>query len=574
MGFSKSAFRNPGLAIPETHLEEAAPAYSREDLLASRFRVARVLPYQRSSPPFVGNLSLAIFSGLLLVFAFPDWSLWSLGWVGTAPLIMAVVREQRFWRCLVLGTLTGTVFYIGSSSWVTYSMHNYGGIPLWLCYVILIVLSAGMGIFTGLFAAVAGLSVKRWGSSAVLAAPMFWVGGEWARIKVTGVGWNALGYSQAFQPAVIQVSRIGGVYLVSAIMVAASTSLVYGLVHLEKRRGIVVLTLAGVIALGSLLYGESLRPSGGKPVESTAAALVIQPNIPIDGPWEDPRFVDEMTKRHLQLSEQAIQEDKRSKSARAESTRIQLVIWPESTMNFAWDRDADLRRRVGEFTRRNQVYLLMNSWGFPAEPTSPESIYNSAMLVGPSGDRLFEYDKIALVPFGEFVPGRGWLPFAKQIHALVGDLTPGSEIRVSDAAGAKLGTTICFETTRPDIARRMRLEGATEFIQLSNELWFGRTAAPRQMLAHSILRAVENNTELIRSTNSGLSARVDAFGIVHDETPILATETRVWPLQTSEGYGGTTFYARHGDLFAGACLILSIVTPAAALIWRKKEDQD
>jgi len=321
------------------------------------------------------------------------------------------------------------------------------------------------------------------------------------------------------------------------------------------------------------LYGESLRPGGQKPA-STSAALVIQPNIPIDGPWEDSTFIGEMTQRHLQLSKQAIQEDKSSKQPRPESPRIQLVIWPESPMNFAWDRDAELRRRVEEFTQRNQVYLLMNSWGFPADSTTAETVYNGAIVIGPSGDRLFEYDKIALVPFGEFVPGRGWLPFAKQIHALVGDITPGSEIRVSDAAGAKLGTSICFETTRPDIARRMRLEGATEFVQLSNELWFGRTAAPRQMLAHSILRAVENNTELIRATNSGLSARVDGFGIVHDETPMLATETRVWPLETTEGQRSTTFYTRHGDLFAGACLVLSIVTPAVAVIWRKKEDQD
>src|SRR5215212_4059377 len=129
----KSAIRNPQSAIRTPHLEEAAPpVYAREDLLAARFRVAKILPYQQSHTPFISNLSLAIFSGLLLVFAFPDWNLWSLGWVGTAPLVMAVVREHRFRRSFLLVSVTGTIFYIGSSHWVTHSIHNYGGVPLWL----------------------------------------------------------------------------------------------------------------------------------------------------------------------------------------------------------------------------------------------------------------------------------------------------------------------------------------------------------------------------------------------------------------------------------------------------------
>src|SRR6266404_3436905 len=243
------------------HSEEAVPpVYAREDLLAARFRLAKVLPFQQSAP-FISNLSLAIFSGLLLVFAFPDWNLWSLGWVGTAPLIMAIVRERKFWRSLLLGTVTGTIFFAGSSHWVTYSMHHYGDIPLWQCYIILIIFSATLGVFTGLFAGALGLTIKRFGGWAILAAPVIWATSEWLRLQATGMGSNPLGYSQAFQPAVIQVARLGGVYLVSAIMVAASTALVFAVVYLERRRGIVVLTAAGLIAIAAVLYGESLRPS-------------------------------------------------------------------------------------------------------------------------------------------------------------------------------------------------------------------------------------------------------------------------------------------------------------------------
>src|ERR1051325_119944 len=245
--------------------EAMPPVYAREDLLAARFRVARVLPYQPARAPFVSNLLLSVFSGLLMIFAFPEWNWWSLGWVGAAPLVMAVVRERRFWGAFLLGWTTGTIFYMGSSYWVTYSMHHYGDIALWLSYVILLILSATLGIFTALFAGLFALVIKRFGGWAILAAPVLWAASEWLRLQISGVGWNALGYSQAFQPSVIAISRFGGVYIVSALLVAASTALVFGVIYLERRRGLVVLTTAILLAVIAVIYGERLRAT--RPIE-------------------------------------------------------------------------------------------------------------------------------------------------------------------------------------------------------------------------------------------------------------------------------------------------------------------
>ena len=538
---------------------------------------------------------MAIFSGVLLVFAFPEWNLWSLGWVGTAPLIMAVVRERRFWRSLFLGSVSGTVFYAGSSQWVMHSMHRYGGIPMWVCFIILIVFSATLGVFTGLFGAALAASVKRFGGWAMLAAPLIWAASEWVRLEVTGVGWNALGYSQAFQPAVIQVARWGGVYIVSALMVTAGTALVFAVVYLEQRRGIVILTVAGAIAIVAVLYGESLRPTSDEP--GSILAAVVQPNIPIDGSWDDPRFVDGMTLRLIQLSERAVQdlkdESSSSDSARQNAdapsaantkrnnggTGFGIVIWPEAPMNFEYDRDERLRRKLAEFTRQNNVYLLINSWGFDSagvdgSPGKQQSAgqYNSAVLISPSGEKTAEYDKLALVPFGEFVPARGWLPFMDRIPALVSDVLPGKDLKLIEAAGARLGPSICFEVTRPDLARRMRLEGATAFVQLSNELWFGASSMPRQMLAEGVFRAVENGVDLVRVTNSGLSARISSYGIVSGETPQLETATRVWKIKSVEEArsADTTFYTRRGDVFVIACAILSLVLFIASFIRRRE----
>jgi apolipoprotein N-acyltransferase len=421
----------------------------------------------------------------------------------------------------------------------------------------------------------------------MLAAPVVWAGSEWARLVVTGVGWNALGYSQAFQPAVIQSARWGGVYLVSAIMVAASTALVFSVVYLEHRRGVVVLTLAGALAVASVLYGESLRSASDQPGSITVAA--IQPNIPIDGAWDDPNFVDQMMLRLISLSERAVQDfqdqgsssnaekqngDSTTNTGRNGSAGIDLVIWPESPMSFEYDRDEALRRGLAEFTRRNNVYLLMNSWGFPdrlGEGQPSEGQYNSAVVISPSGEKTTEYDKMALVPFGEFVPARGWIPFMDRIPALVADIAPGKELKLIDAAGARLGASICFEVTRPDLARRMRLGGATSLVQISNELWFGASSEPRQMLAEAVFRAVENGVELVRVTNSGLSARISSYGIVSGETPLLEIATRVWKIKSVEEARDNelTFYTRRGDVFAVGCVIASLVLFVASFVRKR-----
>ncbi|HKV38127.1 MAG TPA: apolipoprotein N-acyltransferase [Blastocatellia bacterium] len=547
--------------------DAAPPALSRADLLAARFGVVKVLNYQRAGTPFVSNISLAILSGLLLVFAFPDWNFWSFGWIAVAPLIMASAREQRFWSALLLGLITGTIFYVGSSYWVDYSIHNYGGVPLWLCYVIDVVGAGALAIFTGLFAGTLARAIARFGGWAILLAPVLWAASEWGRLKVTGMGWNALGYSQAFQPSVIQSARWGGVYLVSALLVSVNAALVFAMIYLERRRGVVVLTIAGIIAAANLLHGQSLRQ---KPdLKGSISVGVVQPNIPIDGDWSNPAFVSSMVERHLKLSEQLLSQAGTQNPNGAAGANLRVLIWPESPMPLEYDRDPDLRDQLARFTRGHGVYLILNSW----ESAGGKDLFNSAIVIGPAGGKVSEYDKIALLPYGEYVPGRDWIPFMKRVTALVGDVTPGKALTLSDVAGARLGTFICFEVTRPDIAREMRRQGASALIQLSNEAWFGPTAAPRQVLAEAVFRAVENNVELIRSTNSGESARIDRRGNVYAVTSGFEATTRTWQIKTAEEarLDSLTFYTRRGDVFAAASTCASILVLILAFLPRRAD---
>jgi apolipoprotein N-acyltransferase len=164
-----------------------------------------------------------------------------------------------------------------------------------------------------------------------------------------------------------------------------------------------------------------------------------------------------------------------------------------------------------------------------------------------------------------------------RIPALVGDITPGISFTVSDVAGAKIGTAICFEATRPDIGRQFRGEGVSALVQTSNELWFGPTSAPRQMLQHAVFRAVENGVDLVRVTNSGLSARINSYGVVETETPLFQADAQVWRIKTVDETAGEglTFYTRHGDIFAitSAALGLAFVVASAAPFLRKRDEQ-
>jgi apolipoprotein N-acyltransferase len=572
-------------------------------MLAAKMGRARVVQYQGARPPFLSNISLAILSGLLLVFSFPDWSFSTLAWIGVAPLILASARERRTWRSFLLGLVTGTVFYLGSSYWVTYSMRHYGGMPLWASYLAGVLIAMILALFTGLFSMVLSRSVSRFGGWAILAAPVLWAASEWGRLQITSMGWNSLGYSQAFDPLLIQSARFGGVYLTSSLLVAVSAALVFAMVYIEKPRGLIVFTLAGALAAANLLYGYRIRSEPDQPGSITLG--VVQPNFPISGDWENPQFVNNMLELQFKLSAELIEgtseaAPKDDAPAPGSQTRgaepaapadvggrsrtgptgagpekgdraIRVIVWPESPIPLEYDRDPIFQQKVSMFARRKDVYVLLNTWESPDE----SGLRNSAIAVSPAGDKICEYDKIALLPYGEFVPGKGWLPFMDRVSAVVGDVTPGKAPTLCGIAGASIGSIICFEATRPDLSRLIRLMGATSIVQLSDEAWFGPSSAAKQMLAHAVFRAVENNVDVIRSTNSGMSARISRLGTIQGTTPMFETAARRWQIKSTDdarlsaSADSLTFYTKHGDVFAVGCVATSILIFALGFIPEK-----
>ncbi len=233
--------------------------------------------------------------------------------------------------------------------------------------------------------------------------------------------------------------------------------------------------------------------------------VAVQPNVPMTM-VKSTQEMKALLELHLSLSINAL----KSCSGSYEQN---LVIWPESPMNFTYGNDSAFRELVTKFSLENNAYLLFNS----LEPAPDNGSYNSALLINGNAP-ITQYDKIRLMPFGEYVPLPQWLPGASLITGIVGEFIPGDKYTLMGVGNYRAGVFICIESAYPSIARRMTNKGANLLINISNDGYLGPTAVMRQHLANTVFRAVENGRPLLRVTNTGISARIDPDGRIEDQT--------------------------------------------------------
>lgn len=483
---------------------------------------------------------------LLLIFSFPNFELWFLAWIALVPLLVVTGRQPAPLRAFVLGWAAGTVFFYTTCYWLTYSMIHYGGLPTVVAYALLIPGAVVIGIFPGLALMLVSLAIKRWGDWAVLLAPVFWTAFEWVRLGVTGQLWNALGYSQAFQTMLIQPAGWGGVYAVSFLIVAINAALALVVMKRTLRTAVAAFFIAAAVFF--VIVGSKVEPYpefNSDPVMSLCV-VAVQPNVPMTLV----KSVDEMAElldRHLSLSKKGLESCTGANERR-------FVIWPESPMNFTYANARAFQELVTRFSLENNAYLLFNS----LEPAPAGGSYNSALLINGNAP-ITQYDKIRLMPFGEYVPLPQWLPGASLITGLVGEFTPGSSYTLMGVGNYHAGVFICIESAYPWIARRMTNEGADVLINISNDGYLGPTAVMRQHLANAIFRAVENGRPLLRVTNTGISAQITADGRIADQTGAFQPDVRVWRYSPSQA---NTFYTKYGDLFVYLCATIAAILSA------------
>ena len=497
--------------------------------------------------------SAAGATALLLILSFPNFELYPLAWIALVPLLVVIAKHPSPRRAFILGWISGTVFFYATCYWLTYSMIHYGGLPAALAYVLIIGPTVIVGIFPGLFALMLALSVKKWGLWALLLAPILWTAFEWTRLGVTGQLWNALGYSQAYHWYLTQPARWGGVYAVSFLIVAINS--IVALLILRRTRwttGATAFVLVAVVFVMLASQGTMMMAYRLKSLDREVNVIAVQPNVPMTA-VKSLRETNELLERHFSLTTRALQ-------SLGDRPGPRLVIWPESPMNFAYSTDSVLQERLANFAKQNRTSLLFNS----LEPAPKDGSYNSALLINEEGRLISQYDKIRLMPFGEYVPLPQWLPGASLISGIVGEFTPGDSYTLMPFGERRAGVFICIEAAYPWVARRLSSDGADVLINISNDGYLGPNAVMRQHLANAIFRAAENGKPLVRVTNTGLTALISDRGEVLDLTGGFQTDVRVWHKPESTG-GGDTFYTRHGDLFAQICTAITALIFIAIL---------
>ncbi|HLL14085.1 MAG TPA: apolipoprotein N-acyltransferase [Pyrinomonadaceae bacterium] len=532
----------------------------------------------RACVPARSHGALAVLSAFLLILSFPDFNLWPLAWVGLVPLLVSIAAVERRRQAFALGWLWGALFFYGSCWWLTHSMIHYGGLPRPLAYALLVPVVLIVGLFPATFAlALAHLRSRR-GIYALVAAPPLWAASEWARLGATGQLWNAIGYSQAFHPDIIQPATWGGVYAVGFLLVSVNAAVALLLLRKNIRSfnlATLILIAVGLVFPLTELLNFTAPGSDGSGHQPYSIIIAIQPNVSVNF-GRSPEETATLVNRHLTMSADALRawEQKHDAEAKRETARSPLtgtgayssddptrvVVWPESPMNFAYAKDEEFQTLVGAFARARRTSVLFNS----LEPAPAGGGYNSAVLVNEAGRLVAQYDKIRLLPFGEYVPLPRWFPPAWLVSGIVGDFTPGAKYTLLPIGGeTRAGVFICFESAFPSIARTFTDAGADVLINISNDGYLGETPVLRQHLANAVFRAVENRREVLRVTNTGISARITPRGEVEDATGSFQPAVRTW--RVTRATAGKTFYTRRGDLFVALCAAFSILMVATTI---------
>ena len=512
-------------------------------------------------------------SSLLQVLIFPLPGLYVLSWVAFAPLIVALLRARpagaleidgainlqaaKPGQAFLLAYVSGIIWYAGTCYWIYNTMHEYGGLSVPLALLALFLFCLYLGLYHGLFGLLLSLAVDsgRDNRRALVAAPFLWVAVELARTRVTGFPWNLLGTAQVDNISLSRITTWTGVYGVSFEIMLVNVAVAAAfLVPLKKRRTLLIASVAAaaVLQAGRLVEAPALP--------ADHAALLVQENIPAQANWTRDAF--ERTLRELtDLSAKTVAAD----SSPPDSThgKVDFIVWPESPAPF-FASDPLFRNPLSEMARATHTWVVTGAIGStPAMQggKSASQIFNSAALLSPTGDWTARYDKVHLVPFGEYLPFPQLFSFAGGLTKEVGEFQSGASRAPLDAGSTRLGVFICYESVFPGEVREFANQGAQVLVNLSNDGWYGDSGAYAQHLNQTRMRAIENDRWILSATNTGVTASIDPYGRIVARLPRKERSALVAPYAL---ISVTTFYTRHGDWFCWLCAIIS----AGALVTR------
>jgi len=492
-------------------------------------------------------------------------------WFALAPLLIAVLslagegEARSLRRAFLLSYVCGVLWYAGNCYWIYDTMLIHGELPPVVSALLLVGFSLVLGLYFGLFGLGVMLVRKTTGSVrlALAAAPILWAGLELAASRITSVPWDQLGYSQVDNALVNQLAPWTGVYGISFVLVGVNALIAGGLV-LDRCSGRRLWGIGGTVLLLGGTAGMFLSLPRPAP---TATAVLVQPNLNVggvgywtgSGEWN--QHIAEFMKLAGEECKSYIAGIPETGASNGEiicppyPTHPDLVAWPESPAPY-FESEARFQQAMKQVAQSSQAPLVVGGVGVdfsPEEQTLRQ--YNSALIVGADGALVGRYDKIHLVPYGEFIPYRELFFFAHKLTGKVSDLSRGQERKVFRLNGHRYGVFICYEAVFADEVRQFSQLGAEVLVNISDDGWYGDTSAPWQHLNMARMRAIENRRWILRDTNNGVTAAIDPYGRVRQSIPRHQTDA------LPAGYGfrdDVTFYTSHGDVFGWACAILSL----------------
>jgi len=505
----------------------------------------------RSRRDVAASIVVLLASGVLGALAFPKtgWSL--LAWVWLVPSLWSgAARTPR--RALIDGWLAGTTFYVVLLRWLDHTFLHYSAIPWPVTWLPIALLAAYCGLYVGLVGgAVAWLRGPLGTGWALVLAPLLWVTGEWLRGHLMGgFPWGLLGYSQSAQLIIIQIAELGGVYAVSLLIVAVNAALT-ALLAIGPRRaspGLAAATLL-LVACGGFGLHALAAETGTSATGRSVEVAVIQPSVEQTMKWDPARHV-----QILDLYERLTRE--------AALARPAVILWPETATTIFLRGDQPLLERLARLSGEIGVPILVGSLDRREGPTG--QFLNSAFLLTGQGITA-KYDKIHLVPFGEYVPLAGLLGFVRGWAEFISEFGVGETETVFPLPGAPFGTVICYEVIFPELFRGFVVGGASFMANITNDAWFGETSGPWQHLGTLPLRAVEHRVAIARAANTGVSAFVEPTGRIGPILPLLdrGVLVRRLPLRSR-----VTLYTRLGDWVVYASAALSAAAAGIAYFRR------
>ena len=495
------------------------------------------------------DVGLAILCGLLLTASFAPLNMDWMAWVFLIPLFVSLKNKSPR-DSFKLGGIAGLSHYITLMYWIIVVLSYYGGLNPVFALGALLLLSLYLALYIACFALIWNTVQKD--RLAPLLAAGSWVALEYTRTHVmTGFPWCLLGYSQYLRLPLIQISDIAGVYGISFLIVMVNVA-IFKLVFFSRpdtiraratETGIVILLIGLTLLYG---YNSLGRKADAASDVNVLRIAVAQGNIDQSLKW-NPELQEETLALYRNLSE------------RSAGFKPKLIIWPETALPFFFQNNTALSREVFRVAEKMNSNIL---FGSPAYTKDSKGMryYNRAYLI--SDKTIYNYyDKVHLVPFGEYVPLKRFLPFVNQLVPAAGDFSSGDNVKPISAADLRIGPIICFEAIFPDISRKHAKQGARLLVNLTNDAWFGRTSAPYQHLSMAVFRCVETALPMARAANTGISAIILPTGKIVSRGGLFVREVLCEELSLNHA---KTFYSQFGDIFA---ILLTLLT-LLKLVWK------